>query len=217
MFDQAVFDQTEQLEGARPELADAFREVWRSIASPGNSWSGEERVAIAAVARSAWEGAAIPETSLPAPAVAASEVLGGRPGTVRAPLVDGWYQDGLAMDAYVELVGVVSRVTAVDTFHRAIGLALEALPDPVPGAPRRDDPPAGARRGGRSFAPTVGPTTIPSVLSYVPEENEGWMSLADAMYLTFREMESPDTFKDLHRTQIELVAARTSLLNECFF
>lgn len=154
---------------------------------------------------------------MPDAAVDAARTLGGEPGVIRRDTVDGWTAGGLDETGYVELVGIVSRLTAVDSFHRAMGLPLEPLPRPEPGEGSGAGLPSGAKRTRRSHAPTVGPPTIPSVLSAVPAENQAWMDLADAMYLTFAEMESPDIVKDLHRRQIEVVAARTSLLNECFF
>jgi hypothetical protein len=41
--------------------------------------------------------------------------------------------------------------------------------------------------------------------------------LQAAFYLATGEMGELDVQRGLHRTQMELVAARTSLLNECFF
>ncbi|MDX1690107.1 MAG: hypothetical protein R3290_03685 [Acidimicrobiia bacterium] len=212
-----MFAAIDTLPGARPDLAEAFAAAWQLLAGPGARWTGEQRIALAAVARRAWAGESGPDTGLPAAAVEAASTLGGVPGTVRRETVDGWTGAGLDVVAYAELVGVVARTTAVDSFHRAMGLDLEPLPEPVPGEPGGDPMPEGARRTSRSHAPTVGPPTIPSVLSIAPAENEGWMALSDAMYLTFAEMEHPDAVKDLDRTHIELVAARTSLVNECFF
>ena len=35
----------------------------------------------------------------------------------------------------MELIGVVSRLVAIDSFHEALGLPLTEIPDPRPGDP----------------------------------------------------------------------------------
>ena len=67
------------------------------------------------------------------------------------------------------------------------------------------------------WVPTVGPASPPSALSSVPDEHEAMHDLHAIFYLAVADMADLDADRGLHRTQMELVAARTSLLNECFF
>ena len=49
---------------------------------------------------------------------------------------------GLSAEGYIEIVGIVSRVTDMDVFARGIGVALRPLPAPGPGEPSRERPEA---------------------------------------------------------------------------
>jgi len=217
MFDPAVYATP-----SAPEFAVSFRNVWASVARPGATWTGEERVAIARIGRIAREKAAgSPESmldvGLPPPVIQASAVLGGDPGRVRLPWVKALNEAGLSPEGYVEIVSIVSRVTVVDTFHRSLGLPLIELPDPESGDPSGEVD-ARARTNSRAFAPTVGPPMIPTALSAIPAEMAAMADIQDTMYMTGDDMADPDFQRDgLHRTQIELVAARTSRINECFY
>ncbi len=200
----------------RDDLATAFRHVWDRLASAGTWWTGIERVAIAAVGRAAYQDQPIPESFLPPPGREAAALLGKEPAGVTEELIAEWEARGLEASAYVELIGIVAQVTTVDTFHRAMSLELEPFPDPRSGEPSRRIPSPPARRT-RAWVPMVGPPTIPTSLSAVPEEMEALESLHGSAYLAYHEMADPAIQKGLTRAQMELVAARTSAINECFF
>lgn len=212
-----TFERLDGLPGVEPDLPASFRAEWEFLAAPGTWLTGDERVAVAAVARAARSGGPIPETTLSAVEVDAAITLGREPGVIRAGIVDAWYERGLVVERYVEIVGISSRITAVDSFHRTMGLDLEPLPKPAGGQPTRTPSNPGARRTRRSYAPTVGAPQIVTVLSLVPDEQAAWIRLSDAMYMTFEAMNLPGDQRGLHRSEIEVVAARTSLINECFF
>jgi hypothetical protein len=217
-----MFDLDSYPTPAASEIVAAFERVWRSVGHPGACWSGEERVAIARIGRAGREGGGsgsltMTDVGLPPTVVQASTVLGGDPGRIRAPWVDALYEAGLGGEAYVEIISIVSRVTVVDTFHRALGLPLVSLPDPESGGPTGEIDER-ARRTSRTFAPTVGPPTIPTSLSAIPAEMGAMVDLGDTMYMTGEDMADPDFERDgLHRTQIELVATGTSRSNDCFY
>lgn len=174
-------------------------------------------MAIAEIARAAYQDQPIPESDLLlAPAREAAALLGKQPSATTAELIEDWKIRGLDANQYVELIAVVAQVTTVDTFHRAMGLELEPLPSPHPGAPSREIPAVPARRT-RAWVPMVGPPTIPTSLSAVPTEMAALEALHGPAYLTYEEMSDPAIQKGLSRAQMELVAARTSAINECFF
>jgi alkylhydroperoxidase family enzyme len=201
----------------RDDLTTAFRVVWDRLANAGTWWTGAERVAIAAAGRAAYEDQPTPQgLLLGRPALEAAELLGKRPAAVTEELIETWASQGLDANRYVELIGVVAQVTTVDTFHRAMGLELEPFPEPVPGEPSQELPASPARKT-RAWVPMVGPPTIPTSLSAVPAEMAALEALHGPAYLSYEEMADPAIQKGLSRAQIELVAARTSAINECFF
>jgi len=200
----------------RDDLTEAFRHVWTRLAAPGTWWTGPERVAIAAVARAAYASDDIPPVDLPAPAVEAAEILGRRPAAVTKDHVAKWEENGLDPYRYVELIGVVSQVTAVDTFHRALAVDLEPLPKAIAGEPSNELPETPAKVT-KAWVPMTGPPMIPLSLSAVPAEMAALEALHGPAYLAYEEMEDPAYVRGLTRAQMELVAARTSAINECFY
>jgi hypothetical protein len=233
----------------RAELTDAQDRAWARLASPGTWWSGAERVTIAAETRQAMRCRLCAER---ARALTASAVNGVHDslGTLEPVVVeavhrirtdsgrlsrrwlDGLLNQGLAVERYVELVGVIATVIAIDTFEHALGRTPRALPEPRPGPPSRRRP-AGARLD-RAWVPTLAPqdvapddpllyaglagVNIHRALSLVPEEVIGFFDLDAAMYLPDRQLRDYGTeFRALTHAQIELLAARMSALNRCVY
>ena len=155
-------------------------------------------------------------------------------------LTPSWYQRtidaGLSEAAYVETVGVVITTVAVDTFYRGMGLDPPPLRSPQPGEPTRETP-EGTRKK-FSWVPTVSPmlasealkkawwpdgqdTYVPRVqqaMSLVTEEVIAFRALSEHMYLpTGSIMDFSVNPRAISRAQMELLAARISALNECFY
>ena len=217
----------------REKTISSQRMSWEVIASPGRWWNGTERVEIARVGRAARDFETSASEILPEAAVYAIQKL----------VVDNenlnreWYEEiiasvGMSEDRYVELAAVVVHALSIDEFHRALGLDLEPLPEPLPGEPTRQRPAEAEQR--YSWPPIVpksglnpgdqmlyGPmewgANVISALSLIPE-NVRWLhDLSEGHYLSFAEMRMPDPLRALSRPQIELIAARVSSLNECFY
>jgi len=149
-----------------------------------------------------------------------------------------WYEHTLAgglTDAqYVELVGTVVSVMSIDSFCRAIGVPLHPLPEPVPGSASRYRP-ATAVHDGESWVPMVPfdnagtpeadlwpanrTGNVIRALSLVPDEVRTLNDLGGAHYIKHRLVRDPCAAKGgtLSRAQIELVAGRVSILNDCFY
>jgi hypothetical protein len=233
----------------RADLIAVHDRAWRRLAAPGTWWTGAERVKIASEARTAHacrlcrrrleaispaaaRGAHDAATDLsPAMVDVVHRICTDSPRLTKAWL-DGVLGPKLSDAHYVELIGVVATVTAVDSFRRALDLAPWPLPVPLPGEPTRHRP-VGAKPG-LAWVPTVAPEDIaqgdPQIyrgksganihraMSLVPAEVEGFFDLDDVMYL-------PDAllrdFGHEHRAlthaQIELLAARVSALNRCVY
>lgn len=194
--------------------ADGLDRELLHLSSPGTWWTGAERVAIAGVARTAREGQPQQATVLPAAAAAAAIRLSSE-GHADAAWIDELTEAGLAIEAYVEILGIVARLSAVDSFMFGIGAEPQALPAPLVGEPSGEIvAAAGLDRG---LVPTVGPASAPNALSAVQAETDAMLDLHGVLYLSLDEMADLEIEKSLTRPQMEFVAARTSFLNNCFF
>jgi hypothetical protein len=192
------------------------RETWKEIAAPGSAWSGQDRVAMARLARSARLGIDEEEYGLAPEVQKTVRTLATAPSETSESFVDACVST-VGEPAYVELVGLVARVVAIDTFSRLVGVVPEVLPDPEPGEPVPASPTEPARKG-KTWVAMTGLPIPPNVLSLVPPAQQATNLTAETLYMTGAQMDDPDTTIDgLHRTQIEVVASAVSHANNCFY
>lgn len=233
----------------RDDLAQARTQAWARLAAPGTWWSGADRLAIAAEARAALACAlcAARKQALSPFAVTGDHdglgVLSGemvdvvhRIRTDAGRLTRAWVESviaaGVGEGEYVEAIGVVATITALDTFDLGLGLPLRSLPQAVDGAPSRHRP-AGAKRD-LAWVATLAPEDLSAddvdpfsvhgalnihrALSLVPQEVMNFFDLDIRLYLPDDQIRD---FANEHRAlthpQIELMAGRTSALNGCFY
>ena len=221
-------------------IREAHIRSWERLASAGDWWTGAERISIAAECRRA--SALVDNLSDPGPGpaplpeaavFAVHKLIGDLPNVTRE-----WYEetinaDGMSDAHYIELLGVLVHVWSVDEFHRALSIDLEPLPDPIPGQPTRIRP-SGARPNG-SWPPTMlvedlddreadiyegqsRASNVRAAMSLHPDSVRWLSDLFDAHYLSWVEIGAEqEPFRVLTRPQRELVAARVSALNECFY
>ena len=221
----------------RDDLAAAHGEVSRRWSRPGTWWTGAQRAEIVGQVRAARDyrtdgGEALPpwvqpsgieglvdaDSPLPAAAVDAVWRITNHPGT----LTQDWYQSiidrGVDPLAYVELVGLVAQSNCVDRFADALELPRLELDEPADGPPGREGAPADVKYHWVPTADIPMPNVI-RALSAVPAENDALFILSDAQYVPMERVRG-DVVSDrnsLTRPQIEVIAARTSKLNECFY
>ena len=242
---------TSNNEEIRRDLPEAYRKAWQIIARPGNWWTGQDRVAIAAESRRARtcdlcverKAALSPfsvsgehdvVTNLPPVAIDAVH----RIVTDASRLTQSWleqsYAEGMSDGRYVELLGIVVAVVSIDGFHRAMGLPLEPLPEPVAGEP------SGYRPGGASdmgaWVPMLAPEKLTqaeadiyghrpqaanvfAAMSLVPDSVRLLGLLGAVQYLPPEQVTNPTANggRALTRPQIELLAGRVSALSDCFY
>lgn len=124
----------------------------------------------------------------------------------------------LGSGVYTELVGVTAVAMAVDRFAAATGEDLPPLPTAAPSSPAQIVP-LDVGDVGAWVPQTLGPTraNVSRALSGVPETNETWRQLVDSHYSRGAEFMSATWDRSLSRPQVELVAARVTALNECFY
>jgi hypothetical protein len=140
---------------------------------------------------------------------------------------------GVSDGHYVELLGVVVAVFSIDEFHRGLGIVPEALPEPLDGQPSHERPqgvragvawvPMLSLRAAKTAAPDIyeGMPIAPNVIaamSLVPDAVRDLRLLSGVHYLSDVQVANPLVHGEtLSRPQMELIAARVSALNECFY
>jgi len=197
-------------------IVDGVDRARRQIAAPGTWLTGAERVAVAQLARATQQGSGSADRSgLSAVGGDGTVAVAVNAHGITAQTVDGYEAAGLTPETYVEIVGVVARTIAIDTTTRGLGLDPVPLPAPEEGEPTRQRQDRAKRRS--AFVPTVGAARATSALSSVLAEDVAQENLHGALYLSYPEMGNISIIKGLPRWQLELIAARTSKINECFY
>lgn len=234
----------------RADLGGAYQHYWQQLASPGSWFTGLQRVAIAAEVRHALscpfckerKGALSPYNflgqhtcgdTLDERLVDAVHRIITDQSRITQAYIDNNTASGFSEEQYVELVGIAVTVFSIDEFNRALGLALEALPEPLAGEPTNYRPKLAARGTGFvSMLPAEAATgkeqdlwvapksaNVLRALSLVPNALREWQAVGAAQYLSVDGMMvlAGDTGRSINRMQIELVAGRVSSYNECFY
>lgn len=188
---------------------------FEELGAPGVWWTGAQKTAIAATAR-----AALADHPGPGGLTAVADEATRRVATdaisIRRHDVERWVADGMRVEAYVELVGIVCRMVALDTASFGLGLDTTVLPSATNGDPSRALADEVTFVDG--WVPTNGPAFPPTALTSVPGATELLFDVHGVLYLSIEQMGSHETRRDdLSRAQIELAAARTSYLNDCFY
>ena len=169
---------------------------------------------------------------LPPEAVEAIHRLATDAGRITKRWVRQLAEGALGEERYVEIISIVAIITALDTFDRALGRPRRLLPEPVAGSPSWHRP-AGAKRGlawVSTLAPgDVGPSdpnpfavhgdkNIHLALSLVPQEVFNFFDLDVELYLKDHEIRDfSREYRAISHRQIELIAARASALNKCYY
>ena len=246
----AYFEYSNSPYPIRQDIKKEFSKFWQRLAKPGSWWTGAERVAIARESRAAVDCSFCSERNQ---ALSSYSVTGGHesdlglgPTAVDAvhrivtdqnritrSWVEGLPDAGLSTEGYVELTGIVVCVFSIDEFHRALGLPLEDMPEPVSGEPSHYRPaqaelgtgfvPMLPREGLTGAEENLWPNgrnaNVIRALSLVPDALRDWLALSSAIYLSVEGMANliGQDDRSINRMQMELIAARVSAINECFY
>lgn len=172
------------------------------------------------------------KSALPEPVVEAVHRIATDPGR----LTEAWYRETLADTvsdaAYVELIVVIACVVAVDTFAHAVGAPTFALPAPEAGEPARIRPEGALQEG--AWVPTIPlggagaaeadiyndgfVSNIYRSISLAAPQARMFFDILATHYVDRAHITDP-TFsaRAIGRAQMELIAARVSSLNQCFY
>ncbi len=228
----------------RADLAAVHAAQLSEWGAPGTWGTGAQRLAVAAEARKACFEAGVleaPESGgapvdLELPEVVRRVVakLAVSPKDLDLDFYQAALKDGLSDTEYVEIVGLVARITDIDIFARGIGVSLEPLPAAQPGAPTRERPAVAVTElawvptipnppdGGELAKSLYGErpkSYIFRAMSLVPAEFRMHLELEEVQYLPIDRILEYDYrhHEGLSRAQVEIVAGRVSALNDCFF
>lgn len=211
------------------DIVNSFRIVWDHLGRPGAWWTGPQRIAIAehvrkSAPRPLWDRPPALETlsdeangELTIFEAAVVERVAVSPSSINIETYEHIIQR-MGENKYAELAAVISQIVPIDHLHDALGLEREELPVPREGAITTERP--SGLVTGVGFLPTLPTEGLPHVavaLSLSLADNARRMLLVRAMYSGDSFNDMVWTHRSLNRPQVELVAARTSALNECFY
>ena len=228
-----------------PEIETLHASELASFTQCGTWGRAAQRAAIAATARAARSEAGLQEPSGEQHTSDAAQVPGAALRLAREVALGGIRIDraychavqaeGVSEGAYVEIVGVVSRLVNLDVFARGLGLpprSIGAASDASKPSFKRPNEAVdegfftasvpSAPAGGALAESLYGkdPTgNILRTLSLVPEEARRLISLVSHQYFPATQLMdfNADSRHALSRAQIEVVAAKVSERNQCFY
>jgi hypothetical protein len=230
----------------REDLRAAHLMVLDHFRRPGSWFSGAERNAIAAESRlaprcklcRARKEALSPEHvrgehdhtgALPSALVEVIHRVRSDPGRLSRRVFESARAAGISAFEYLEAVGIASLAAGLDVQCRALGIPVFRLLDPLPGEPSRRSP-QGLEEG-TAWVPMLAPERatgpesdlyggsrlVPNIvraLSAVPDHVRVLRRWSEAHYVSLSDLGAR---RAIDRTQIELLAARVSALNQCFY
>lgn len=147
---------------------------------------------------------------------------------------DGLMQQGLTPEKYIEVLGTLGCVLTIDEFCRGLDIPLHPLPEPKAGEPSNYRPASIMEDGDGAWVPLL-PNVVDSgpesdlwedrtgyvirALSLVPDEVRYMLDLLDTHYMNNNQIWNVTGSRrgTLTRMQMEVVAARVSGLNGCFY
>ena len=216
-------------------LPELHRQAVLAVASAGDWLTGRERLAVwlesrdsrtnpldlarrAALSPTVVAGAHHASDELSTAAVEVVHRVTSDPGRLTRAWADPMIA-ALGEEVYTELVGVTAIVSVLDHFSVAVaGEVQSGLPEPEGGDPARLRP-ADVGDVGAWVSQTLDKTraNVSRTLSLVPVTQTAWRRLVDSHYSRGSEFFDLSWDRGLSRPQVELLAARSTVLNECFY
>ncbi|MGI9327806.1 MAG: alkylhydroperoxidase-related (seleno)protein [Pseudomonadales bacterium] len=148
-----------------------------------------------------------------------------------AAAINALSDQGLSDAHYVEALGIAVAVRSIDQTCRALGAPLHQLPTPVPGEPSRTRP--DVEPAGEAFVPMLAARqpAPPNddlwdensiyyglrAMSLVPDAVRDLRILSAAQYIPLDKAADFSHGRSLGREQMELLATRVAVINECFY
>ncbi|MGB0894323.1 MAG: alkylhydroperoxidase-related (seleno)protein [Parashewanella sp.] len=213
-----------------------FNRIWNRLAQAGYWWDASEKNAIAQVIREAKPRPVYDRKRKSVAELVQTSTTGvlspltidtvERIVTESGQLNSEWAREvieHLGEGAYAELIGITILLLPIDLFSRYLGVKPMPLPTPLAGEPSCEYPENLRDNGAwiRQTKQAIDDKNLVNVsraISILPIENGLRRDLVEAMY-----MEGHSFFdkvwgnKALSRPQLEILATKTSMINECFY
>jgi len=215
------------------------------LSTVGTWWDAQQRVALIEEARTARYKAGLQAyartdsdartiADIPAVASTIARTVAAKPQAIDREFFDRAMSSGLSEEAYVEVVSIAASITNLDIFAAAIGIPPRGLSVHDAGTPSRKRPatatsegafaatiPSG-QRGGEEGRALYGPRPAGNITrsaSVVPDEAKTVMRAIATQYVALEKFDDLSFTFDAHitRSQVEFLAARVSVLNDCFY
>jgi len=222
----------------RNEVARSHQAAIEAFAQPGTWLDSETRIAIlnetraaascplcqerkSALSPYAVSGVHSAVTKLPENIVEVVHRLTTDSGRMTLSWFKHTIETGLSQQAYVEVIGLVSTLLIIDSFSQALGCELAQPPAPVAGEPSKESNPDVVDGG--AWLPMLDVEQNPTELELPTSPNifraMGLVPGAIAHFFAVMRSQYSLTSYDisLSRSQVELIAARISSLNQCFY
>lgn len=201
----------------RADLQEAHVAFVASLGTPGTWWDAAERLEIAAEVRRASADRGTAPWAGPDGLAGIIRRLTNHPGT----LTSDWYESAVGAISplhYVELVGIVAGLSAVDRFAEAMELEPLPLPSAIAGNPSHTATESSVTTHWVPTTDVRGPNVLVA-MSAVPEAWESTRPISSSHYVPQDKITGDLSWArgTLTRPQIELVAAITSYAGECFY
>ena len=199
----------------RHDLKDAYGMIWSHLAGPGPTITGNQRVGIASYVRAARSGDTPAWVDLPPSVLNLAARLFSDPATVDVSTVRT-AADTTDYPMVVEVMSIVSMLSAVDGAHRGLTADLEPLPTPEPGEPTGII--AKGMKQRRTHVPMPS-GAINVAFDLLPDVGRVFQNSFGPQYMTGPEMVHDDFERNpgLNRAQMEIISSRTSMHNRCFY
>tara|TARA_B100000405_G_scaffold272986_1_gene213221 strand:- start:224 stop:706 length:483 start_codon:yes stop_codon:yes gene_type:complete len=157
------------------------------------------------------------------------------PGRISRAWVENLHSEGVGDVEYVEIAGLVSSICVVDTFCQALGLTLRPLPKAISSENNYKRPATAEDEG--AYVPMIAVDRLQDDYSdlydsnyWVPNVHRAFSLVPDVVRLAddlmashYFPYESVPRYADqnhdyaISKTQMELIASRVSINNDCFY
>ena len=168
-----------------PTRQKAIERSWANLVAPGALLTSAERHQVIRDARAGWAGGTEPKVASGIMGEAAHWLAVDAEGLTEEIVAD-FEARGLDRLRYLEIVGVVARLSNVDFYVRGIGATELVLAEPSLTAPSGRLHPDAVLTN--MWVPTVGQSFAPHVVDALPDEGEAVRALCDPMYMPMADM-----------------------------